>query len=83
MLTGDSLVATPVVTRQPGHQVLGVAELHLDEEVEGGPTTEDGRPPPEVGDDHVLATLLVRETLRSATHRRSLARLPWEAMCTL
>jgi len=83
MLTGVPLVAAPVVPGQPGHQLLSVAQLHVGEEVDRLASTEDGGAPAVVGDDHLLAALLVRETNWSTTHRRSLALLPWEALCTL
>ena len=83
MLAGVPLVATPVVTRQPGHQLLGVAELHLGEELDGPTSAEDGRPPADMGDDDVLAPLLVGETNRSTAHRRSLALPRCSSLCTL
>lgn len=80
---GDSFVAAAVVAGESGHQLLTVSEVDLDQEGERRVASEDGGSTAVMRDDHLLATPLVRETNWSTTHRRSLALLPWEAMCTL
>ena len=73
------LVASPVVSGHPGHQLLGVTALDVLEKLLGTPATQDRGTPPVVEDHDLAATLLELETLRSPRHAHE--RMPRRHRC--
>lgn len=73
MSTGHPLVATSVVPRQPGHQLLRVATVEVGEEGDGLGAAEGGCPSAVVHDHDLVAPLFVDESVGSTGHRISLA----------
>lgn len=69
MLLGHALVAVLVVARQPGHQLLRVAILDVDQKPSGGAVTQDGGWSTVMRDaDLAAAADAMSESLRRIAH---------------